>query len=301
MAQNHRLEDSLDRRVLLGLCKGALERASKVNVTIPIHNVNRVVGTILGAEITKRYGAKGLPDDTINIKFVGSAGQSFGAFLPRGVTLTIEGDSNDHIGKGLSGGKIVVYPSALSPFKPEENIIIGNVGFYGATSGEAYVYGMAGERFCVRNSGLSAVVEGVGDHACEYMTGGIVVVLGRTGRNFGAGMSGGIAYVHDSDGNFPSRVNHEMVDLEDLMDPIEIARLRELIERHMKATGSARAKRMLAGWSGTVKRFVKVMPRDYKRMIIAIDKASRDGLGGEMALMAAFEQNNLDLTRVSGN
>ncbi len=299
--QNHRLEDSLDRRVLIGLCEPALERAAKVNVTIPIRNVNRVVGTILGAEITKRYGAKGLPDDTISLKFVGSAGQSFGAFVPRGVTLTIEGDSNDHIGKGLSGGKIIVYPPAGSPFKPEENIIIGNVGFYGATSGEAYIYGMAGERFCVRNSGLSAVVEGVGDHACEYMTGGTVVVLGHTGRNFGAGMSGGVAYVFDSDGNFPSRVNHEMVELEELSDPAEIARLRELIERHAKATGSARAKRMLAGWAGRVKRFVKVMPRDYKRMLTAIDAASRDGLSGELALMAAFESNNKDLTRVSGN
>ncbi len=300
-AQDHSLDDSLDRRVLLSLCEPALERAAKVKVTIPIHNVNRVVGTILGAEITKRYGAKGLPEDTIGLKFVGSAGQSFGAFLPRGVTLTIEGDSNDHIGKGLSGGKIVVYPPAASPFKPEENIIIGNVGFYGATAGEAYICGMAGERFCVRNSGVSAVVEGVGDHACEYMTGGVVVVLGRTGRNFGAGMSGGVAYVHDGDGNFPSRVNDEMVDLEDLSDAVEIGRLRELIERHAKATGSARAKRMLAGWAGTVKRFVKVMPRDYKRMIVAIDKASRDGLAGDLALMAAFEQNNLDLARVSGN
>ncbi len=300
-AQDHSLDDSLDRRVLLSLCEPALERAAKVRVTIPIRNVNRVVGTILGAEITKRFGAKGLPEDTISLKFVGSAGQSFGAFLPRGVTLSIEGDSNDHIGKGLSGGKIVVYPPAASPFKPDENIIIGNVGFYGATAGEAYICGMAGERFCVRNSGVSAVVEGVGDHACEYMTGGVVVVLGRTGRNFGAGMSGGVAYVHDGDGNFPTRVNREMVDLEDLTDPAEISRLRELVERHAKATGSARAKRMLAGWAGAVKRFVKVMPRDYKRMIIAIDKASRDGLSGEMALMAAFDQNNLDLARVSGN
>jgi glutamate synthase (ferredoxin) len=300
-SQDHSLEDSLDRRVLLDLCEPALERAAKVNVTIPIRNVNRVVGTILGAEITKRYGAKGLPEDTINLKFVGSAGQSFGAFLPHGVTLTIEGDSNDHIGKGLSGGKIVVYPPAASPFKPEENIIIGNVGFYGATSGEAYIYGMAGERFCVRNSGLTAVVEGVGDHACEYMTGGTVVVLGRTGRNFGAGMSGGVAYVHDSDGNFPSRVNREMVDLEELVEPAEIAMLRSLIENHVRLTGSASGKRMLAGWTGAVKRFVKVMPRDYKRMLIAIEKAKLDGFSGEMALMAAFESNNKDLTRVSGN
>jgi glutamate synthase (ferredoxin) len=300
-AQDHSLEDSLDRRVLLDLCEPALDRAAKVNVTIPIRNVNRVVGTILGAEITKRYGAKGLPEDTINLKFVGSAGQSFGAFLPHGVTLTIEGDSNDHIGKGLSGGKIIVYPPAASPFKPDENIIIGNVGFYGATSGEAYICGMAGERFCVRNSGLKAVVEGVGDHACEYMTGGVVAVIGRTGRNFAAGMSGGVAYVYDGDGNFPSRVNREMVDLEELADPEEIARLRELVENHVRATGSARGKRMLAGWTGSVKRFVKVMPRDYKRMIIAIDKATQEGLSGEMALMAAFEQNNRDLTRVSGN
>jgi glutamate synthase (NADPH/NADH) large chain len=300
-AQDHSLSDSLDVRVLLSLCEPALERASKVKVSLPIRNVDRVVGTILGAEITKRYGAKGLPEDTIDLKFVGSAGQSFGAFLPKGVTLTIEGDSNDHIGKGLSGGKIIVYPPANSTFKPEDNIIIGNVGFYGATSGEAYICGMAGERFCVRNSGLTAVVEGVGDHACEYMTGGKVIVLGRTGRNFAAGMSGGVAYVHDADGNFSLRVNHDMVELEELSDPSEIATLRELIERYAKSTGSARGKRMLAGWAGAVKRFVKVMPRDYKRMLIAIDAATREGLSGELALMAAFEQNNRDLSRVTGN
>jgi glutamate synthase (ferredoxin) len=299
--QEHSLEDSFDNRVLLDLCRPALDRGTKVKVTLPIRNVDRVVGTILGAEITKRHGAQGLPEDTIQLKFVGSAGQSFGAFVPKGVTLSIEGDSNDHLGKGLSGGKIVVYPPANAHFKPEENIIIGNVGFYGATGGEAYVCGMAGERFCVRNSGVTAVVEGVGDHACEYMTGGKVVVLGRTGRNFAAGMSGGIAYVHDADGNFPSRVNKEMVDLEDLADPAEIAELRELIERHVKATGSARGKRILSGWSGAVKRFVKVMPRDYRRMLLAIDKASQEGLDGEKALMAAFESNNKDLARVSGN
>jgi glutamate synthase (ferredoxin) len=285
----------------MGLCEPALERGERVRATIPIRNVNRVVGTILGSEITRRYGAKGLPDDTINIKFVGSAGQSFGAFLPRGVTLTIEGDSNDHIGKGLSGGKIVVYPPADSSFKPEENIIIGNVGFYGATGGEAYVKGMAGERFCVRNSGLSAVVEGVGDHGCEYMTGGRVAVLGRTGRNFAAGMSGGVAYVFDGDGNFPSRVNNEMVGLEELTDPAEIAALRAMIERHVRCTNSARGKRMLAGWAGALKRFVKIMPRDYKRMLGAIEEASRAGLDGQAALMAAFERNNKDLARVSGN
>jgi glutamate synthase (NADPH/NADH) large chain len=220
---------------------------------MPIRNVNRVVGTILGAEITKRYGAKGLPDDTIKLKFVGSAGQSFGAFVPRGVTLTIEGDSNDHIGKGLSGGKIIVYPPANSPFKPEENIIIGNVGFYGATAGEAYICGMAGERFCVRNSGLSAVVEGVGDHACEYMTGGTVVVLGRTGRNFGAGMSGGLAYVHDSPTATsppacqPMRWWISRISCDGVRDRSAAGDHRE---PRPKATGSARAKRMLAGWAG---------------------------------------------------
>jgi glutamate synthase (ferredoxin) len=299
--QEHSLDDSLDRRVLLRLCEPAIERKEKVAVTLPIRNVNRVVGTILGAEITKRYGAAGLPDDTISLKFVGSAGLSFGAFLPRGVTLTIEGDSNDHIGKGLSGGKIIVYPPAAAVFKPEENIIVGNVGFYGATSGEAYIRGMAGERFCVRNSGLWAVVEGVGDHACEYMTAGTVVVLGKTGRNFGAGMSGGVAYVHDADGNFPSRLNGEMVDIEELLDPKEIATLRAMVERHVKLTGSALGKRMIAGWAGALKRFVKVMPRDYRRMLDSIAGARAEGLDGKLALMAAFEANNRDLARVSGN
>jgi len=299
--QEHSIEDSLDRRVLIDLCEPAIERGERVRATLPIRNVNRVVGTILGSEITRRYGSQGLPEDTICLKFVGSAGQSFGAFLPRGITLIVEGDTNDHIGKGLSGGKIIVYPPANSAFKPDENIIIGNVGFYGATSGEAYIRGMAGERFCVRNSGLKAVVEGVGDHGCEYMTGGRVVVLGSTGRNFAAGMSGGIAYVYDADGNFSSRVNGEMVGLEDLVDPNEIAELRSMIERHVKATGSARGKRILAGWAGALKRFVKVMPRDYKRMLAAIEEAARTGLGGEAALMAAFESNNKDLARVSGN
>ncbi len=300
-AQEHSLDDSLDRRVLLRLCEPALERGEKVSVTIPVRNVNRVVGTILGAEVTKRYGEKGLPEDTIRLKFVGSAGQSFGAFLPPGITLSIEGDSNDHIGKGLSGGKIVVYPPAGAAFKPEENIIVGNVGFYGATSGEAYVRGTAGERFCVRNSGVKAVVEGVGDHACEYMTGGRVVVLGSTGRNFGAGMSGGIAYVYDADGNFGSRCNREMIDLEDLGDAEDAAELKALIEKHVAATGSALGRRILSGWEGSLKRFVKVMPRDFKRMRESIRKVREEGLSGEAALMAAFQANNRDLSRVSGN
>jgi glutamate synthase (ferredoxin) len=299
--QEHSLDQSLDRRVLLGICEKALENGEKVAVTIPVRNVNRVVGTILGSEVTKRYGSKGLPEDTIRLKFVGSAGLSFGAFLPPGITLIIEGDSNDHIGKGLSGGKIIVYPPSVAAFKPEENIVIGNVGFYGATSGEAYIRGVAGERFCVRNSGASAVVEGVGDHACEYMTGGRVVVLGHTGRNFAAGMSGGVAYVYDADGNFSSRCNREMVDLKPLEDPAAISELISLIEKHVVATNSSVGKRILKGWEGALKRFVVVMPRDYARMIEAMKKVGEQGLTGEAALMAAFKANNQDLARKSGN
>ncbi|HUX39160.1 MAG TPA: glutamate synthase large subunit [Rectinemataceae bacterium] len=299
--QEHSLEDSLDRRVLLRLCEAAIEGGERVRLTIPIRNVNRVVGTILGSEITRRYGAKGLPDDTIDLKFVGSAGQSFGAFLPPGITLRIEGDSNDHIGKGLSGGKIVVCPPSDAAFKPEENIIIGNVGFYGATAGEAYIRGVAGERFCVRNSGVRAVVEGVGDHGCEYMTGGRVVVLGPTGRNFAAGMSGGIAWVYDADGNFSSRCNLEMVELEDLADPELAAELRALVERHVAATGSSLGARILGGWEGAVRRFVVVMPKDYRRMNELIRQKTAEGMSGAEALMAAFEANNKDAVRVAGN
>jgi glutamate synthase (ferredoxin) len=211
MKQDHELEKSLDMQELLTLCKPALYEGKKVSVSLPIKNTNRVVGTILGSEVSKIFGAKGLPDGTIDLNFTGSAGQSFGAFVPRGISLTLEGDSNDYIGKGLCGGKIVVYPHKESTFKAEENIIIGNVGFYGATSGEAYIRGIAGERFCVRNSGVHAVVEGVGDHGCEYMTGGKVVVLGKTGRNFAAGMSGGIAYIYDEDKTFKQKCNLDLL------------------------------------------------------------------------------------------
>jgi glutamate synthase (ferredoxin) len=301
VAQEHSLENSLDRRVLMHICEPALLRKEKVAVTLPIRNSNRVVGTILGWEVTKRYGAKGLPADTIKLKFVGSAGQSFGAFLPPGISMTIEGDSNDHLGKGLSGGKIVVLPPQGAAFKPEENIIIGNVGFYGATSGEAYIRGMAGERFCVRNSGVSAVVEGVGDHGCEYMTGGRVVILGATGRNFAAGMSGGIAYVYDTDGNFPSRCNAEMVDLEDIADPEDMVQLKTMIEQHVLVTGSTVGRRILSGWAGALRRFVKVMPRDYRRMLEALRSLEAEGVSGNDALMAAFKANHSELARVSGN
>jgi glutamate synthase (ferredoxin) len=239
--QDHGLENSLDQKVLLDLCKPALEKGEKVIADLPINNVNRVVGTILGSEVTRKYGVEGLPEDTIRLNFKGSAGQSFGAFIPRGMTLTLEGDANDYVGKGLSGGKIIIYPPSGSTFVPEENIIIGNVAFYGATSGEAYIRGMAGERFCVRNSGVNAVVESVGDHGCEYMTGGHVVVLGSTGRNFAAGMSGGIAYVLDEAGAFPRNCNMQMIALEKIEEAEEIQKVRQMIERHLKYTKSQRA------------------------------------------------------------
>src|SRR5688500_7477477 len=214
-AQDHGLKDALDNE-LIAQCANALDRGTPVSLRLPIRNVNRTVGTMLGYEVTRRYGAAGLPDHTISLRFTGSAGQSFGAFEPRGITLELEGDANDYVGKGLSGGKVIVYPPKQATFVPEENIVIGNVALYGATSGEAYFRGVAGERFAVRNSGAFAVVEGIGDHGCEYMTGGRVVVLDKTGRNFAAGMSGGIAYVLDAPGTFSSRCNREMVDLEPL-------------------------------------------------------------------------------------
>ncbi|MCR4436513.1 MAG: glutamate synthase large subunit [Clostridiales bacterium] len=299
--QEHNLQKSLDRQELLKICAPALQKGEKVHATLPIRNVNRVVGTLLGSEVTKRYGAAGLPEDTINLYFKGSAGQSFGAFVPPGITLTLEGDANDYIGKGLSGGKIIVFPPEGSTFKPEENIIIGNVAFYGATSGEAYINGVAGERFCVRNSGLKAVVEAVGDHGCEYMTGGRVVVLGPTGRNFAAGMSGGIAYVFDAAGDFSTRCNTEMVEMESLEEKDEIEELHAMIIKHYGYTKSLAAKRILDRWEESVPKFVKVMPKDYKRMLQAIKRVENAGITGEEALMLAFEANNRDLARVSGN
>jgi glutamate synthase (ferredoxin) len=224
---------------------------------------------MLGSEITRRYGAAGLPDGTITITFTGSAGQSFGAFVPRGITMTLVGDANDGFGKGLSGGTLIAYPPKRTTFRSEDNIIVGNVAFYGATSGEAYVRGVAGERFCVRNSGAHVVVEGVGDHGCEYMTGGRVVVLGRTGRNFAAGMSGGIAYVLDRDSIFDRRCNREMVDLEPLIEADDIDFVRVAIMKHATLTGSRYAEAILADWTNLQKRFVKIMPRDYKRALAA--------------------------------
>ncbi len=298
--QYHGLEKSLDKTALLEICKPALEEDKPVKATLPIRNINRVVGTITGAELTRRHGAKGLPDDTIQLKFNGSAGQSFGAFLPRGMTLTLEGDANDYVGKGLSGGKIIVYPPRGSTFVAEENVIIGNVAFYGATSGEAYIRGLAGERFCVRNSGVNAVVEAVGDHGCEYMTGGRVIVLGPTGKNFAAGMSGGIAYVLDERGRFKARCNPEMVKLFPLEDADEINAIRVMIEKHATYTKSERARKVLGRWSALVPKFVKVYPNDYRRVLETQRRFKLSGLADEEAIMAAFEENAHDAMRVGG-
>ncbi|MCA2708247.1 MAG: glutamate synthase large subunit [Microcystis sp. M015S2] len=297
--QDHGLDKCLDITVLLDLCKDAIEKGEKVKATLPIKNINRVVGTILGNEITKRHW-EGLPEDTVHLHFQGSAGQSFGAFVPKGVTLELEGDANDYVGKGLSGGKIIVYPPKGSTFVAEENIIIGNVALYGATSGEVYISGVAGERFGVRNSGVTTVVESVGDHACEYMTGGKVVVLGPTGRNFAAGMSGGVAYVLDESGDFATRCNTQMVALEAL-EGEEIDDLRELIQRHADYTNSQKAALVLANWSEMLPKFVKVMPKDYKRMLQCIKEALDSGLTGDSALDAAFEANARDVARIGGS
>lgn len=298
--QDHGIEDSLDEKVLMDICRPTIENSDPVEAIITIKNTDRTVGTIVGSELTRKYGLDGLNENTIKLHFNGSAGQSFGAFVPKSMTMILEGDSNDYIGKGLSGGKIIVYPPKKSTFKPEENIIIGNVAFYGATGGEAYINGMAGERFCVRNSGVHAVVESVGDHGCEYMTGGRVVVLGSTGRNFAAGMSGGIAYVFDNDDDFEERCNKDMVSLETLDDENQVE-LKLMIKKHLEYTGSDMARAILESWSEAIKKFIKVIPNDYKRMMENIKKAEESGLSGDEALMAAFEANKSDLARVSGN
>jgi glutamate synthase (ferredoxin) len=276
VAQDHGIIQALDNR-LIEACRPALEHGERVDLRVPIRNVNRTVGTMLGSALTRRYGAAGLPEDTIRIHFDGAAGQSFGAFIPQGMTLELEGDANDYFGKGLSGGKLVVFPSHLSTFVAEENVIIGNVALYGATSGEAYVRGLAGERFGVRNSGALAVVEGIGDHGCEYMTGGRIVVIGRTGRNFAAGMSGGVAYVLDVDDRFGSRCNRAMVDFEFLEAGDEDDTLvKEMLRRHVRYTGSTHAAGLLENWGVVRDQFVKVMPRDYKRVLQAEARAKSE-------------------------
>ena len=266
ISQDHGLDKALDRR-LLELSREAIRHGRPVRLDLPIVNTNRTVGTILSHELVKARGEEALPDDTIHIKLDGSAGQSFGAFLAKGITLELEGDSNDYVGKGLSGGKIIVYPPRQSTFVPEDNVIIGNVALYGATGGRAFFRGRAAERFCVRNSGAEAVIEGVGDHGCEYMTGGRVVILGPTGLNFAAGMSGGEAYVWDPQARFKARCNSETVHLECVEDSVDIAELRRLIEMHRQLTGSMVAARLLEDWPGVLAQFVKVMPIDYKRVL----------------------------------
>jgi len=265
--QDHGLDEALDNTTLVPLAEPALERGERVHHELPIINTNRTVGTILSHAVAKRHGIACLPDGTIHFKFHGSAGQSFGAFLAKGITLELEGDANDYVGKGLSGGRIVVYPPRESTFVPEENIIVGNVVLYGATSGQAFYRGRAAERFCVRNSGAQAVIEGVGDHGCEYMTGGVAVVLGPTGRNFAAGMSGGVAYIHDPENRFLENCNLGTVELERVEAPDDIAELRDLVERHADFTGSTVAQRIVARWEDALMEFVKVMPTDYKRVL----------------------------------
>lgn len=288
--QDHGLANSLDYQKLLPLCRPALEKQEQVRAKLPIRNTDRVTGTLLGNEITRRYGEKGLPEDTIQLEFTGSAGQSFAAFVPHGMTLALEGDANDYFGKGLSGGKVAAYPPPKALFTPESNIIIGNVALYGATGGEAYIRGMAGERFCVRNSGAYAVVEGVGDHGCEYMTGGRVVILGPVGRNFAAGMSGGIAYVLDLAGDF--QCNPHMVELTRLQEEKERKEVRAMIEKHVRYTGSRHAWNILLNWEKLQHKFVKVMPRDYRRMLESLQAVKERGLSDEEAVLAAFRENS---------
>ena len=263
--QDHLMSDVLDWK-LLAAAQPAIDKQTKVNASFPIKNTDRTTGTIVSNEITKVYKATGLPEDTIHFKFQGTAGQSFGAFNTKGVTLELEGDANDYFGKGLSGAQLIVYPDKKATFIPEENIIIGNVALYGATSGIAFIRGKAGERFAVRNSGAQVVVEGVGDHGCEYMTGGTAVILGATGRNFAAGMSGGIAYIYNIQNNFAAMCNMEMVDL----DPVagdDIPVLQNLIQQHYDKTGSSVAKFILADFENQLKQFIKVFPRDYKKAL----------------------------------
>ena len=264
--QDHGLEKALDNQII-ELAKDAIETGRKVHINLPVLNINRVVGTMLSNEVAKRWKEEMLPEDTINIKLTGSAGQSLGAWLAKGITIAVEGDANDYVGKGLSGGKIILYPPKNSTFKAEENIIAGNVNLYGATSGEAYIRGIAAERFAVRNSGATAVVEGIGDHGCEYMTGGRVVILGKTGRNFGAGMSGGVAYVWDKDKDLAKQCNTETFELETVSDAADIAELKTLISRHLQYTESTVAAQILADWDTALAQFVKVMPTDYKRVL----------------------------------
>jgi glutamate synthase (NADPH/NADH) large chain len=270
-SQEHDFSKSMDNELIKN-ARTAIATKNPVRLFASIRNSNRTVGTALSAEVARRYGSEGLPPDTIHCKFTGAAGQSFGAFLAPGITFELEGDANDYFGKGLSGGKLVIYPPKGSTFITSQNIITGNVNLFGATSGEAYISGMAGERFAVRNSGAAAVVEGVGDHGCEYMTGGVVVVLGQTGVNFAAGMSGGIAFVLDENQLFDTRCNLEMVDIEPIIEPADRQLLYDLIQKHLELTGSQLAERIMQNWGNMLNQFVKVMPMDYKLVLERIKK-----------------------------
>lgn len=284
--QDHELERTLDMSKLLRMCRPAIEDQKPIRAKLAINNINRVVGTLVGSEVTRRYGESGLPDNTIKLNFEGSAGQSFGAFIPKGMTLELEGDANDYLGKGLSGGTIVVYPPKKSIFEADENILIGNVAFYGATSGKSFINGVAGERFAVRNSGITAVVEGVGDHGCEYMTGGEVLVLGKIGRNFAAGMSGGYAYILDCDERY---VNTGLVELRPTNND-DLKRIKELVEQHVLHTNSTKGRHILENWNNFANRFTKVVPVAYEEMHAAIERFKEQGLSLEEAQLAAFKE-----------
>ena len=284
------LQKTMDEKVFLKKFKNALETGEKTRINVDVNNTNRALGTILGAEITKRLGDE-VETDTFVVECSGSGGQSFGAFIPKGLTLELAGDSNDYFGKGLSGGKLIVYPPKGSSFKQDENIIVGNVALYGATSGKAFINGVAGERFCVRNSGAMAVVEGVGDHGCEYMTGGRVVVLGKTGKNFAAGMSGGIAYVLDEENDLYRKVNKQMVSIDKLMNKYDVLELKEMVKDHVAYTNSAKGKEILENFSEYLPKFKKIIPHDYARMLKAIVQMEEKGLSSEQAQIEAFYAN----------
>ena len=287
VVQDHGLDIALDQQ-LMARSQDAINDATPVAFEMQIRNVNRTVGTMLGNAVTKKWGGAGLPDGTIKIHFRGSAGQSFGAFVPAGIEMRLEGDGNDYVGKGLSGGRVIVHPDRRATFVAEDNVVAGNVIGYGATGGEIFLRGVVGERFCVRNSGATAVVEGIGDHGCEYMTGGRVVVLGPTGRNFAAGMSGGIAYVYDPSNTFASLVNYDMVDLEPL-DSDDMSFLSGIVQQHVDLTGSLVGTRVIANWDEAVSSFRKVMPRDYKRVLTVIRDAQAAGLSEEQTNARVME------------
>ena len=283
------LDKTVDRRVIIKKIGSALKSGASKSISIDVVNTDRSVGTLFGAEITRIHGDDSLPDDTYTVKCTGSGGQSFGAFIPKGLTLELVGDSNDYFGKGLSGGKLILAPPKSSTFRADENIIVGNVALYGATSGKAFICGVAGERFCVRNSGAVAVCEGVGDHGCEYMTGGRAVILGRTGKNFAAGMSGGIAYVLDEEHDLYMRLNKALVSLEALENEEDIAELKAMITEHADATGSEKAKRILSEFERYLPCFKKVIPHDYAKIQNTVKELEKSGVSREQAEIEAFE------------